>query len=329
LNSYQRVKAVLEGGRPDRTPRFEVWIDALHTELGVNDPLSAHPELGQDAVLLPSQSPPGSNAWKEGLDEFGRIWKKGMYFSGALKTSSDLKRYSPPPSSARQFFNEGQADRLLTRYPDHFPFFGTHAGPFMGTYMAMGMAEMFCRLTVDISFINAVMETRTDWCLALFKQAVALGAKLIIMGDDAAHRGGPLVSPQIWQQLVLPHHRRITTGLPVPVIWHSDGQMEKLLPFAVEAGFAGVHGLEPPAGNNLAAIKHRYDDRLILIGNVDVNLLCGTDLGAVQSDINRCLEQGGRSGFMLSTSNSIFRGMNPDAVRAYFEHPGPDNSSSS
>jgi len=196
--------------------------------------------------------------------------------------------------------------------------------------MAMGMDNMFCSLYEDISFVKAVMETRTKWCLAIFKEAVKHGAELIVMGDDAAHRGGPMISPAVWEELVLPHHRKIVDELPVPVIWHSDGRMDKLLPFAVQAGFAGIHGLEPPAGNSLAKISQQYGNKLILIGNVDVNLLCGSDQEAVSRDINRCLEQGGSSRFMLSTSNSIFKGMNPRTVKAYFEeqkkrfahHPG-------
>lgn len=319
LNSSQRVKTVLEGGQSDRVPLFEVWIDALHQELGVSNPALAHPELGQDVILLPSSSPPESNSWKNGVDEFGRAWRKGFYHDGVLKNTADLRRFSPPADYARKFFAEKAVKQALINYPDHFPFFGTHIGPFMSTYMAMGMENMFCSLYSDCAFVEAVMDTRTEWCLALFRQAVRLGAELIIMGDDAAHRGGPMISPRVWQQLVLPHHRRIVEELPVPVIWHSDGRMEELLPFAVQAGFAGIHGLEPPAGNNLLAIKQKYGNQLVLIGNIDVNLLCGSDQDALCREVGRCLREGGDKMFMLSTSNSIFKGMNPSTVKNYFK----------
>ncbi len=319
MNSYQRVKTVLEGKKPDRVPLFEVWVDALYEDLGISNPVSAHPELGQDVILLPSCSPPASKSWKDGVDEFGRIWSKGFYHEGALKSAADLKRFSPPADYALEFFSEKDVGMVKDSYPDHFPFFGTHIGPFMSTYMAMGMETMFLSLYEDIAFVEAVMETRTKWCLALFKEAVSLGAELIVMGDDAAHRGGPMVSPAVWKQLVLPRHRQIVDELPVPVIWHSDGRMDELLPFAVQAGFAGIHGMEPPAGNNLAEIRQQYGRELVLMGNVDVNLLCGSDRDAVKRDIDRCLEQGGSSMFMLSTSNSIFKGMNPSTVEAYFQ----------
>ncbi len=320
MKSKERIKTVLNGGTPDRVPRFEVWIDALYDDLGVSDPLFAHPELGQDVVMIPSKIPEKSNAWKDGLDEFGRVWKGGIYVDGELKTAADLDRFTPPLSYARHFFIESKAENVKSRYPNHYPFFGTHIGPFMSTYMAMGMQHMFRLLRNDLPLVKQVLETRTDWCIAVFQYAVELGAELIVLGDDSAHSGGPFISPRLWRSLVLPCHQRLVKELEVPVIWHSDGNMEKLLPFAVEAGFSGVHGLEPPAGNNLGKIKETYGDELFMIGNLDVNLLCQDDLEAVRADLQRCLEQGGIRGYMLSSSNSIFPGMNPAAVKEYMQH---------
>ena len=320
MKPRERVHAVLEGSLPDRVPRFEVWIDALFDELGVSDRYAAYPELGQDVVLMPSQTPAGSNAWKDGVDEFGCVWKGGQYLTGTVATAEDLRRCSPPTSYAEQFFDPGRVADMRARYPDHCLFFGTHIGPFMGAYMAMGLESMFRTFRKDMPLVQAVLEARTEWCLAVFKRAVELGAEVIVMGDDSAHRGGPMIAPQMWRELVLSCHQRVVDGLSVPVIWHSDGKMDKLLPFAVEAGFAGVHGLESLAGNRLDEIKRAYGDKLILMGNADVNLLCGSDLEAVRAEVRRCLKQGGVSGYMLSSCNSIFTGMNPATVREYFRY---------
>lgn len=320
MNARERVHAVLERQTPDRIPRFEVWIDGLFDELGVTDPYRAYAELGQDAILMPSQTPPTSNAWKDGIDEFGRVWKQGMYVTGALQTPADLATFTPPLTDAERFFDATRVAQLCADYPEHAIFFGTHIGPFMGAYMAMGMEGMFLTYQEDQPFVHAVMETRLAWALAIFQQAVALGAEVIIMGDDAAHRGGPLISPAMWRELVLPYHQRLVRALSVPVIWHSDGRLDKLLPFAVEAGFAGVHGLEPQAGNDLAGIKRQYGDQLILMGNVDISLFFTADLAAVRADVRRSYDQGGASGYMLSSCNSIYPGMNPAAVCEFFRY---------
>lgn len=317
MNARERVQAVLQGKTPDRIPRFEVWIDALQAELGCSDPSSAYAELGQDAVLLPWHTPPQSNAWKNGIDEWGRVWKDGRYAAGVLSDAADLRRYNPPPQYADQFFDATEAAALRARFADHCLFFGTHIGPFMNAYMAMGLESFCLRISSDPEFIHALLAARTAWCLAVFRRAVELGAEVIVMGDDAAHHGGPMISPKMWRNFVLPYHRQIVAALPVPVIWHSDGNIAALLPTAVEAGFAGIHGLEPWS-MSLSTVKAAYGTRLALLGNVDVRVLCAPDLAAVRAEVRRCVSQGGESGFMLSSCNSIFPAMHPAAVQEFF-----------
>ena len=187
MNPRERILAILNHQIPDRLPRFEVWIDALHHELGVSDPYSAYAELGQDAVLLPSQTPARSNAWKSGVDEWGRVWKDGLYVTGEVASSADLVRYNPPLDFADAFFDEERARTIRARFPEHCLFFGTHIGPFMASYMAMGLARFCERTLTDPPFIHALLAARTDWCLAVFTRAAALGAEVIVIGDDAAH----------------------------------------------------------------------------------------------------------------------------------------------
>ena len=127
MNSRQRVFAALQRQAPDRTPRFEIWIDGLFEDLGTSDPYRAYAELGQDGVLLPSQAPAESRAWKSGVDEWGRVWKDGMYCGGALDTAGDLERYSPPESYAQRFFDNRRTEEIRAAFPEHCLFFGTSA----------------------------------------------------------------------------------------------------------------------------------------------------------------------------------------------------------
>ncbi len=316
----ERVLAALDHRPVDRVPRFEIWIDGLLPELGQPDAQTAAVNLGQDCVMMPSRSLPGSNAWGTGIDEWGRVWQAGMYVDGVVDTPADLARYHTPPEAAAQLFDVAAVRAVQARYPDHCHIFGTHIGPFMAAYMAMGFARFFTRLHDDRAFVRQLMADRTEWCIAVFQQAVALGAEVIVLGDDAAHSGGPMVAPAPWRDLVLPLHRRIVDALDVPVIWHSDGNVLPLLPLAIEAGFAGFHGLEPNAGIDLAAVKRAFGRDLALIGNVDVGVLCRDDLAAVRAEVDRCLAQGGAEGYLLATCNSIFEGMHPAAVAELFRY---------
>jgi uroporphyrinogen decarboxylase len=317
----EHVFAALQHQQSDRIPRFEIWIDALLDELGQKDAAGAYVNLGQDAVMMPSQMPPNSNAWQTGIDEWGRIWKNGMYTTGAIDTEVDLDQYTPPLVYAEQFFDRHHVQSVKTRYPDHCLIFGTHIGPFTMSYLAMGFERFFLRLIENPAFAHKLLSARTQWAIALFQQAVRLGAEVIIVGDDAAHNDGPMISPQMWREFVLPYHRQIVDTLDVPVIWHSDGNVVSLLSMAIEAGFVGFHGLEPAAGVNLIQVKQEFGRDLVLIGNIDVRVLCNSNLSIVRNEVDRCLAQGSPDGgFMLATCNSIFAGMNPLAVAELFRY---------
>jgi len=293
----QHVFAALHHKEADRVPRFEIWIDGLLHEPGQTDPASAYVNLRQDGVMMPTKSPEGSNVWKTGIDEWGRVWESGQYVTGVLETEDDLSRYSHPASYADEHFDCGHVTEVQARYPDHCHIYGSHdVGPLTISYMAMGMERFFLRLIEDPSFVHRLLTNRTDWCVAMCRRAVNLGAEVLIIGDDGARGAGPMISPRTWREFVLPCHRRLVDSVDVPVFWHSDGNTESLLPFAMEAGFAGVHGLQPSAGMDLGRIKAEYGDDLVLVGNLDLAVLFEPDLEAVRAEVDRCLEQGSRGG---------------------------------
>jgi uroporphyrinogen decarboxylase len=167
------------------------------------------------------------------------------------------------------------------------------------------------------------MAARTEWCIAMYQKASSLGAEVLILGDDSGHSGGPMISPKMWREFITPYHRQIVDALDVPVIWHSDGNVESLLPMAIEAGFVGFHGVDPMAGMNLAKIKQEIGQDMVLIGNVDTRVLFSPNLEPVRREVDRCINQGTPGGgFMIASCNSIYEGMNLDAVAEMFRYEG-------
>jgi len=323
MKPRERVFAALEHREPDRVPRFEIWIDPSIDELGQADSASVYVDLGQDCLMMPTHNPPASNAWRDGTDEWGRVWRNGMFVDGVVDTVADLERYSPPLAYVEQFYDRDRIREVRASYPDHCLIFGTHIGPFTAGYMAMGFERFFSRMVDDEAFVQRLLEARTEWCIAMYQKAASLGADVLVLGDDAGHAKGPMISPRMWRTLVLPYHRQIVDALDVPMIWHSDGDIEALLPMAIEAGFAGIHGVDVVAGMDLAKIKREYGQTLVLVGNVDVRVLFGSDLAAVRGEVDRCIAQGAPGGgYMIASCNSICEGMNPVTVAEMYRYAG-------
>ena len=323
MNSRERVLAALRHEQPDRVPRFEIWIDAFLDELGGGDAVRAYVDQGQDCIMLPSINPPDSNAWRNGVDEFGRVWQNGFYVSGRVDSDADLERYTPPRGYLDRLFDAEHTAAVRARYPDHCLIYGTHIGPLTAAYMAMGFEQFFVRIMTDAAFAHRLLENRTAWCIAQYQRAQELGAEVLVLGDDVAFRDGPMISPRMYREFVLPYHRQIVVALDVPVIWHSDGDIRCLLPMAIEAGFVGVHGLEPAAGVDLAEVKREYGRDLALVGNLDISLLAGDDADALRCEVDRCMAQGAPGGgYMFASCNSIFAGLNGRMVREMFRYAG-------
>ncbi len=323
MTPRQRVLAALNHESSDRVPRFEVWIDAFIDDLGQGDPAQVYVNTGQDCIMMPTVVPRGSNAWTSGIDEWGRVWQNGVYVNGVVKNNTDLEKYSPPLGNAYDHFDPDQIASIKQRHPDHCLSYGTHIGPFMAGYMAMGIDRFFYCLIDNPSFVHRLLTVRTDWCIAMYQRALDLGAEVLVLGDDAAYSSGPMIAPAMWRELVLPFHRRIVESLDAPIIWHSDGDTEALLPMAIEAGFVGFHGLEPAAGMDLEKIQEKFGGDLVMIGNVDVQTLFDDDLRRVRAEVDRCMAHGRRhSGYMFSSCNSIFQGMSITAVSEMYRYQG-------
>ncbi|MFX0207295.1 MAG: uroporphyrinogen decarboxylase family protein [Candidatus Hodarchaeota archaeon] len=315
MNSRERVLTAFQHKEADRVPLFEAWIESeIEIKLGGNSYM-ARERLGHDCLPLGGH-PVNTKAYGHGIDEWGRIFKKGHYGGGVVKNWEDLEKYTPPTNHAEDWFS-GSINEIKQNYGEDYAFyFAWHDCSLGLAYMSMGMENFFPALYDNPDFVKALISRSTAWVVALIEQASASGVDFIILGDDVADNNRPMISPQMFKKLVLPEYKKIVNAADVPVIWHSDGNVKPLLPMIVEAGFSGVHSLETKANINLSHIKEEYGEKLLLAGNIDTTyVLCQSNLNIVRKDVERAIKQGAPGGgFLLSSSNSLFEGHNIRAI---------------
>ena len=324
MNSRERALLALQHQEPDYIPRFEVWIESEILEQFTGDPYTTRILLGMDCLPLGSH-PVNTNAYKNGVDEWGRIFKDGQYSSGLVQNHHDLERFTPPLSHAADWFPVKEIKQVKKNYKEEYAFyFAWHDCSLGLSYLSMGMENFFLACYNDIDLVKAVIERSTLWTKALVEEAINNEVDFIVLGDDAADNSRPMISPQMFQDLIVPEYKKLTKNCPIPILWHSDGNIAPLLPFIVEAGFSGVHSLEPKAGINLQKVKQDYGDMLVLAGNVDTtHVLCQENLNLVRKDVERAILQGAPGGgFLFSSSNSLFSGHNLQAIREMYRYAG-------
>ncbi|MHA2368959.1 MAG: uroporphyrinogen decarboxylase family protein [Candidatus Hodarchaeales archaeon] len=322
MNPKERVLTALEHQESDRVPLLEVWIESeVIAQLGGN-PIAARQRLGIDALPFGTH-PPTTKAYGHGIDAWGRIFQHGHYGGGLVKNYDDLEKYTAPLSHAQDWFPRKRLAKIRNQYGENYAlYFAWHDISLGLSYLSMGMKEFFVSLIEQPEFVKALIARSTDWTIALVEQANEVEVDFIVLGDDAADNSRPMISPMMFREFILPEYKKIVKASDVPILWHSDGNVELLLPMIVEAGFRGVHSLEPKAGIDLAKIKKEYGPKLVLAGNLDTtHVLCQSNLNLVRQDVERCIRQGApNGGYFFSSSNSLFEGHNLDAINEAYNH---------
>ena len=257
----------------------------------------------------------------EMTDIFGRRYKiindNGhifpYYIDGMIKTQEDWENFPKPDikeiySRAKKLYKtiirrskKFKNDILIMAQDDY-------ASVFPPVWQGMGMNAFAKALRKNPKMIKERFEMTTDFVLGIFKIYADCGAKVFFEGGDIAFNSGPLINPKYIDQYVLPCMKRVTEAIHNwggKIIFHSDGDITSLLDFVVDAGFDGLHCLEPPYVD-LNLVKKKVGDKLCLLGNIDTShvLVNGTQKeveDAVKHAI-KALAPGG--GYILSPSNS-------------------------
>jgi uroporphyrinogen decarboxylase len=318
MNSRERVLKTFQFQEPDRVPLFEAWIETEIMDLiGEGSPYKTREILGLDCFPVAVGHPKITNAWRTGIDEWGRVFKNGWYVRGMVQSIDDLEKYTPPLEYAEAWFPKKITKFSKNTYGEsHALYYASHDACLGLSYMSMGMDKFFIAVHKDPELVEALMERSTEWTIEMIKMANSFDVDFILIGDDVASGPGPMMAPKLFEKFVIPYYKRIVKASKCPLIWHSDGSIEDLIPMIIDTGFAGIHSLEPNANMNLGEIKKNFGDKLVLAGNLDVtNVLTQSNLDVVRKDVERCIRQGAPGGgYLFSSSNSLFKGMKIDAI---------------
>jgi uroporphyrinogen decarboxylase len=156
-------------------------------------------------------------------------------------------------------------------------------------------------------------------CQNLIQRCLERGAHGVIIGDDLAYNRGPFLSPDDLAKWIFPGLREmveiIKKGNGVAFL-HSCGNLTGILDQILTAGFDGVHGLAPSAGNDPLTIKHMTQKRLALMGIFEVDRLRPQDIDAMKEEILGPLIDGG--GYIFGSSEGLSINTPIDSFRALY-----------
>lgn len=112
-------------------------------------------------------------------------------------------------------------------------------------------------------------------------------------GEDIAYKNGPLISPKMFREFMLPIYKKMTFLLKKHGINYifvdSDGNIEELIPLWLEGGVNGFYPLEVNAGMDPVKLRKKYGKDIILLGGIDKMPLIKGDKRAIKEEVMKKL----------------------------------------
>ncbi len=182
--------------------------------------------------------------------------------------------------------------------------------------MSMGLQAFSFALADDRELIGEVLGRYGDWTARLAPRLAEIGFDLFWAFDDVAFNSGPMFSPQVFREVVLPGQREVAAALPLPLITHSDGDMTPILEDWLTLGQAGIHPIQPDV-MDITEVKARWGRRVCLVGNIFMDDLVHKEPAQIEAQVREriaTIGQGG--GYIISSSNSLTADMEVENVWA-------------
>jgi uroporphyrinogen-III decarboxylase len=197
-------------------------------------------------------------------------------------------------------------------------------GPFGFTFFArslMGEMGFMTALYDDPGMIHRFNGFFLDHAMQYWAgilEVVEIDCVMIL--EDVAYRGGPMISPQMFETFALPYTARLVDfvrqyGVECIVV-DCDGRIDGLLPLWVRAGVTGIFPVE--AVNDLVAVAAAFP-RLQLLGGIDKRPLIRGDRQAIDGELERVRPLLERGGFLPHVDHAVPADVSWQSFRYYRE----------
>ncbi len=338
MTSKERFLAVFSGRKPDRLPNVEFgyWEETLTQWHAQGLPTTVTTDAGVERFLglegisrfleLPVSSYLFPRFEREVLEDTGDrqiIRDEEGNTCEIIPGHSTMPRYLRFGLQTRQEWEALKAERLDPETPGRIgdlrktsleaaesgmPVF-LNAGSLYGWLRNwMGLEGLSIALKTDREWIEAMMEHLTELTLTMIDRIPADGEfDLAWWWEDMCYNRGPLISPTMFAEMLVPRYRRITDrlrkrGVTLNVL-DCDGRINELVPGWLEGGINCMFPLEA-AHTDAFRLREEFGDRLLLLGGVDKRALIAGPEG-IDREIERLVPLVRRGGYIPCVDHRV------------------------
>ncbi len=329
MTSRERVIEALAFRKPDRIPRYEIFLPGYidnwrkAKKLSEDEWIYDYYEGIDIGTIVADQNGPyfskaailkrEGSAYYE-LDSWGRtLYKKDDAFfekeiDVAVKEKGKEPTFESPLMDKRRKIFMNIPDSLNKR----FAIVSGVLGLYMGCSRLRGEVQFLMDLAEDQDYCKYLVGHLADFITQLGLSIVDITNTkdtAIWVYDELSSRTGPLFSPDTFYKIFYPHYKNMIdtwkqNGVK-NIILHCDGNSLPLLDMLIEAGFTGLQSLHPTTGMWLPDVKAKYGKKLALIGGMcNIHTLATGTKNQIEKEARSIIEAG-KDGGVIIGSHSI------------------------
>ena len=337
LTHKERMRRALRHEPVDRLPTQINYTRAFGQILAQHYELSemALPDrLGNHMVRVDIQFDPRySKNGKVKFDWWGvgfAVDEEGYFASvNPLAGSKDLDAYPWPDPNAPQLLD--RAERIVEEHAGlHFITPNLGFALFERAWTLRGLDTFMMDMALDPGFTEELLDRILEIQLVLIRRFIELGVDGGYFGDDYGAQKNMLFSPQMWRKFIKPRLAQMFAPFReagLPVIMHSDGQIQAIIPDLIEIGLTALNPVQPEVLDH-AWLKQSFGNRLAYYGGVSTQTVLPNGSpedvkGAVQDCIGHLAPD--ETGLVIAPSHRMMTDIpleNVDALLDSFSKSG-------
>jgi len=191
-----------------------------------------------------------------------------------------------------------------------------------------GFTTFMMDLVINKPLAHALMERLVDAYLRRFEGylPVAEHCDMIVVNDDLGTQAGPQMSPELYREMIKPHHARLWQGIKrmsgKPLLLHSCGSLYRLIPDLIEIGLDALNPVQVSAADmDSARLKREFGrDLTFWGGGCDTqHVLPRGTVQEVEAEVRRRVEDLHRDGgFVFCPVHNIQPDVPPENIVACY-----------
>ena len=187
-----------------------------------------------------------------------------------------------------------------------------------------GLERFLMDMALDPGYCGELLDRITAIQLRLIERYLALGVDGAYFGDDYGAQKSLIMSPASWRALIKPRLARLFAPFRecgLPVIMHSDGQIQKILPDLAEIGLTMLNPVQPEVLEH-GWLQQNFGAALSFYGGISTQTVLPygspADVRQAVADARQRLAPDG-SGLLLAPSHRMMTDIPVENVDALLE----------